>query len=283
MRHLMLPAATVLGLFLATAAQAQRIEDVVPRDLYTEALRQDGNSVAICYNARAMTAGFEAALAEAIGAVLLVDVKLTDMGDGRIPTHPLDYRLPYLPESLFVLLAEQCDAIMGYVLARTAPDWVLLTRPYLSTGNLLVTRDPALNSIEDLPLDQKIGSRSLALSDNRLSAFLQSRPADRRWQRYTYYDNQKLLDRLNDGTIAAAVIWEPALYVSTEGEPEAKGYKVLPLPFPDRRTEIGLATRSNNTYLNAILGDAVAELISDGTLQQLIEQYHLGPTSLPRP
>lgn len=282
MRHLIAAAVTTLGLLTANAAQAQRIDDVVPRDLYTETLRQNGNSITICYNQRAMTAEFDAALADAIGAVLLVDVKLVDMGDGRIPTHPLDYRLPYLPETLFVLLAEQCDAIMGYVLSRTAPDWVLLTRPYLSMGNLLVTRDPALKSLEDLPLDQKLGSRSLALSDNRLSAFLLSRPADRRWQRFTYYDNRKLLDRLDDGTIAAAVVWEPALYFASNGDPAAKGYRMLPLPFPDRKTEIGLATRSSNTYLNSVLGDGISELIRDGTLQQLIDDYHLGPTSLPQ-
>lgn len=274
----------VTGIVLCwvASAQAQRLDDIVPRDLYTESLRRSGNSITICYNPRAMTGEFDAALADAIGAVLLVDVKLTDMGDGRIPTHPLDYRLPYLPETLFVLLAEQCDAIMGYVLSRTAPDWVLLTRPYLSTGSLLVTRNQALNSLEDLPLDQKIGSRSLALSDNRLSSFLLARPADRRWQRLVYYDNQKLLDRLDDGSVSAAVIWEPALYYATEGDPIARGYKVLPLPFPDRKTEIGLATRSNNTYLNSILGDAISELIEDGTLQRLIDEYHLGPTSLPQ-
>ena len=185
MRQLMLLATTLAGLAVTSAAEAQRMQDVVPRDLYTDQLRQNGNSITICYNARAMTAGFDIALADAIGSVLLVDVKTHDMGDGRIPTHPLDYRLPYLPETLFVLLAEQCDAIMGYVLSRTAPDWVLLTRPYLSTGNLLVTRNAAFNSIEDIPFDQKLGSRSLALSDNRLSAFLQSRPAERRWQRFT--------------------------------------------------------------------------------------------------
>jgi len=282
MRHLMLIAAMLAGLAGTTSVQAQRMQDVVPRDLYTEQLRQNGNSITICYNARAMTAQFDVALADAIGSVLLADVRPVDMGDGRIPTHPLDYRLPYLPETLFVLLAEQCDAIMGYVLSRTAPDWVLLSRPYLSTGNLLVTGNAAFNSIEDIPFDRKLGSRSLALSDNRLWAFLQSRPAGRRWQRFTYYDNQKLLDRLNDGTVAAAVIWEPALYFSTNGDPAAQGYKILPLPFPDRLTEIGLATRSNNTYLNSIFGDAISELIKDGTLQQLIDQYHLGPNSLPK-
>lgn len=282
MRRLLLPIVTGLALFWSAGAQAQRLEDVVPRDLYTDSLRQNGNAIDMCYNPRAMTGEFDAALADAIGSVLLVDVKLVDMGDGRIPTHPLDYRLPYLPEQMFIFLAEQCDAVMGYVLSRSAPDWVLLTRPYLSTGNLLITRSAALKSIEDLPLDQKIGSRSLALSDNRLASFLNARPAERRWQRLPYFDNQKLLQRVDDGTVGAAVIWEPALYYATGGDPVAKGYKLLPLPFPDRRTEIGIATRSNNTYLNSILGDAITELTQDGTLQQLIDQYHLGPTSLPQ-
>lgn len=281
-RYLALLLGVALALLGTGAAQAQRTFDIVPRDLYTDQLRQNGNSITFCYNPDGMAGAFEKELAETIGAVLLVDVALYAINNPQVRTHPLDYRLPYIPEQIFVLLAENCDAMLGYVLSRNAPDWVLLSRPYLSTGNVLVTRNPELKALTDLPLDQTIGSRSLALSDNRLSSYLRALPADKRWVRQPFYDNQKVLDRLNDGRVGAAVIWEPALYFATEGDPEAAGYHLLPLPFPDRRTDIGIATRSNNTYLNGILGEAIAELIADGTLAEMVDRYHLGPTSVPQ-
>ena len=266
----------------AVAVQAQPIVDVVPRDLYTDTLRQDGNSIAFCYNPDGMMAEFEQELAETIGSVLLVEPTLVPMPNGRIPTNPLDYRLPYLEEALFIMLAERCDVIMGYVLANSAPDWILLTRPYMSTGNLLVTRDADIASLADLPHDQRIATRSMSVSDNRLASYLNTLPKDQRWKRSTLYHNERILEQLDSGEVGAAVIWEPALYFATEGDPQAAGYHILPLPFTDRRTDIGMATRSNNTYLNSILGDAIAELIADGTLEDLIQSYNLGPTSTPQ-
>ena len=265
-----------------SAVQAQPIIDVVPRELYTDSLRQNGNSITFCYNPEGMMAGFEQELAETIGSVLLVEPKIVATPNGRVPTNPLDYRLPYLPDAIFILLAETCDVMMGYVLARSVPDWVLLTRPYLSTGNLLITRNPDIKTIEDVPHDQRIGSRSLSISDNRLQSFMAARPAEQRWKRATLYNNERVLQQLESGEIGAAVIWEPAVYFATKGDPEAAGYHILPLPFVDRRTEIGMATRSNNTYLNSILGDAVQELISDGTLDEMVQRYNLGPTSTPQ-
>nr|WP_230989551.1 transporter substrate-binding domain-containing protein [Devosia faecipullorum] len=170
---------------------------------------------------------------------------------------------------------------MGYVLASSVPDWLLLTRPYLSTGNLLITRQP-IAELADLPLDQRIGTRSMSVSDNRLQSYLSTLPQDQRWKRSTLYHNQRILEQLDSGEIGAAVIWEPAVYFATNGDPEAAGYHTLPLPFVDRRTDIGLATRSNNTYLNSALGEAIAELIADGTLADMIDEFHLGPTSLPQ-
>ncbi|NGP17217.1 substrate-binding periplasmic protein [Devosia aurantiaca] len=266
---------------IAGSVAAQPLTDVVPRDLYTDRLRQDGNSISFCYNPQGMMAEFEQELAQVIGSVLLVEPKLITMDNPRIPTNPLDYRLPFLEEAIFILLAEQCDVIMGYVLATSVPDWLLLTRPYLSTGNLLVTKLPDIATIDDLPKDQRIGTRSMSVSDNRLQAYIATLPADQRWKRSTLYHNQRLLEQMESGEIGAAVIWAPALYYATDGAPEAAGYHILPLPFADRKTEIGLATRSNNTYLNSILGDAIGELIADGTLQDLAESFNLGPDSVP--
>ena len=47
-----------------------------------------------------------------------------------------------------------------------------------------------------------------------------SLPERSRWQRHAYYNNKVLIDRLLDGTVAAAFVWEPALYRAAGGKPE---------------------------------------------------------------
>lgn len=281
-RHLAALLGLIPMLLLPGLAQAQPLTDVVPRDLYTDTMRQDGNSITFCYNRNGMTAAFDQELAEAIGSVLLVEAKTVPLRSNGVPTTPLDYRLPYTAQQLFVLIAEECDAIIGYVLSRNAPEWVRLTRPYLSTGSVLVVRDPAIQRLEDLPLDQSIGSRSMSTADNRLASYLRSLPEAKRWVRRPYYSNERVLEKLNDGSTGAGLVWEPALYFATDGDPQAAGYYQLPLPFQERRTELAIATRSSNTYLNSILGEAIEELIADGTLAEMIDRHHLGPTSLPQ-
>src|SRR5690606_20714041 len=109
-----------------------------------------------------------------------------------------------------------------------------------------------------------------------------SLPETKRWVRRPYYNNERVLEKLNDGSIGAALVWEPALYFATNGDPEAAGYHQLPLPLQERRPEIATATRSHNTYLNSIPGAAIEELIADGTLAEMIDRHHLGPSSLPQ-
>ncbi|MDT8858126.1 hypothetical protein RNZ50_24450 [Paracoccaceae bacterium Fryx2] len=49
------------------------------------------------------------------------------------------------------------------------------------------------------------------------------------------------------------------------------------LPFEVKLIEIGIATRSQDTWLNTLLGDGIATLIADGTLDTLLQAHHLQP------
>ena len=77
-------------------------------------------------------------------------------------------------------------------------------------------------------------SRSMSTADNRLASYLRSLPEAKRWVRRPYYNNERVLQKLDDGSTGAALVWEPALYFATEGDPEAAGYRQLPLPFQEQ-------------------------------------------------
>lgn len=273
-------AALMLGFALmgptAALAQVQQDGSGVPRDLFTEQLRQQGNSVTFCYNPDGMMAEFEKELADAIASVLLVEPDLFALERSVLPQPPLDHRLPYQNAQMFVALAQDCDALMGFSLSPSNPDFILVTAPYMVTPTDLVTIDPAANRLEDFPEGSVIATRGLSLADNALINFL--KPQGDRWVRTSYRNNQDVLEAALGGTVAAAFVWEPALYVATGGEPALYGLRVIEdPPFTIRPLETGIATRSDNTYLNQLLTDAIAALQADGTVTALMEKHLLKP------
>ncbi|RUT31059.1 transporter substrate-binding domain-containing protein [Arsenicitalea aurantiaca] len=277
-RSAILPMAIGLAALLPPGAATGQDVQYIPRDMYVERLQREGNAITFCYNADGMMAGFELDLARAIGDALLVEVSTRPIPGTQITTPPLDHRLPLLPDQLFVLLAEDCSALLGYALSSSNPEWLSVTRPYFSSDTLLVVADPEYRTLDDVPLDRPVGARGMSMADNRLIMYLQARSADRRWHRHPYFNNEVVLERLADGTIGAGLVWAPALYVHTDGDPEAAGFHVIsPMPFPTPQVEIGIATRSDNSYLNVTLGAAIQQLLDEGTIADLLARHRLVP------
>lgn len=269
------PVAT-LALALSVWAATAAAQAPLPRDLFQERLRQQGDSLTFCLNPDAMLADFDRAVAQELGAILLIEARI-DPVKPMLATLPLDYRLPLTTDQLYLLLAEECDAFMGFTLAASGyPDWMRVTRDYLSTRMVMVTHDPAIKRLEDLPFGKAIGLRSLSAADNRLISYLLSLPADRRWQRKPYYNNEQVLAALADGSIGVAMIWEPALRHATGNDPEGAGYHIIPMPFNTDPVLIGIAIRSVDSYLQTLLSDGIKALVDDGTIDRLLAEHGFG-------
>lgn len=269
-------ALALISCFFAGTSFAQSVE-VVPRELYQERMRQEGNKLVFCVNPQGILAEFERDLAQAIGQSLLADVEFYEIGENDWPTRPLpyDYRLVLTEQQMFIMLAQECDGFLGFLLSTSNPAWLSVTRPYLSARTVLATRDEP-TALTDLPHGETIGVRMMASGDNRLIQYLAAQPEDQSWNRTPYPDNQLLLERLSDGTVAAAMIWEYGLFGATGGDPAAAGYSyTYDLPFPVDPIEIGIATRTEDSYLNGLLSDAIAALEADGTIDDLLRQNGL--------
>jgi polar amino acid transport system substrate-binding protein len=263
----------------ASLAFAQ-FEDIPPRDVYRERGRTRGNQIALCVNSAAMMASFDKALGEQIASRLLLTPNVIEIKTWH-PTEPLDYRLPLSFEEIYIEFAERCDGFMGFTLAQGYPSWLIISRPYLSTRMVLAATSPEIRKLADIPVNRPIGTRMLGIVDNQLITYLQSLPEKSRWQRLPYFNNKLLLDRLLDRTVAAAFVWEPALYRATGGNPESKGIHVIPPPFELSETELGIGLRSNDAYLATTLGQAIDSLRADGTIDGLLVEHILAPKSAP--
>jgi len=269
-------AVAVLAALLFTNAKLAfaQFEDVPPRDVYRERGRTRGDQIALCVNGAAMMASFDMALARQIASRLLLTPNVVEIKTWH-PTEPLDYRLPLSFEEIYIEFAERCDGFMGFTLAQGYPSWLIITRPYLSTRTVLAATSPEFNKLADIPVTRSLGTRMLGAVDNQMILYLQSLPEKSRWPRMPYFNNKMLLDRLLDRTVAAAFVWEPALYRATDGDPDSKGIHVIPAPFALSETELGIGLRSNDTYLATTLGQAIDTLRSDGTIDQLLVEHKL--------
>jgi polar amino acid transport system substrate-binding protein len=227
-----------------------------------------------------MMASFEKALGEQIASRLLLTPNVIALKTWH-PTEPLDYRIPLSFEEIYIEFAERCDGFMGFTLAQGYPSWLIITRPYLSTRVILAATSPEFRKLGDIPVNRPIGTRMLGGVDNQLIVYLQSLPEKSRWQRLPYFNNKMLLDRLLDRTVAAAFVWEPALYRATDGDPQSKGIHVIPPPFELSQTELGIGLRSNDAYLATTLGQAIDSLRADGTIDRLLVEHVLAPKSAP--
>ena len=263
-----------LAALLCMASSAASAQEVPPRDVYQERGRGQSNKVALCVNGDAMLASFESALARELASVLLLTPTVIEIKAWR-PTEPLDYRLPLMLEEIYIQFAERCDGFMGFTLAQGYPEWMMVTRPYLVTRTVIATNATNVRKLADVPVNRPLGTRILGGVDNQVIMYLQSLPEKSRWSRLAYYNNKVLIDRLLDGTVAAAFVWEPALYRATGGKPEAAGLHVIPSPFALYETELGIAVRAHDKFLSAMLGQAIEALRADGTIDRLLVEHGL--------
>jgi polar amino acid transport system substrate-binding protein len=258
-----------LSVVIAAEVSAQEVDDLPPRDVYHERGRSTGDKIAFCVNPASMMAPFEMALAREIAARLLVTPNVIEVKTWH-PTEPLDYRLPLAYDELYIEFAERCDGFMGMTLAPGYPAWLIITRPYVTTRTVLAATSADYLKLADVPANRALGTRMLGIVDNQLILYLQSLPEKTRWRRIPYFNNKLLLDRLLDRTVAAAFVWEPALYRATNGAPEAAGIHVIPAPFELQPTELGVGVRSNDSFLSVTLGQAIDSLRDDGSIDRLM-------------
>lgn len=257
-------------------------EPIVPHELLDNARQWDGNELRVCINAEALSSSVDRDASTIVAELLLLDVVFEDIEPYRA-TPPLDYRLALSYDDIFLRLNNDCSAFAGFTLAsRGYPDWLALTRPYLETRFVLVATNDAYRSLDDIPFeDELIGTRLLSEQDLAFATFLESRAPGRRWARSPYPDNALLIERLLDGTLGAALVWEPALLAATEGDPQGRGIHYVETGrFDPPPVRMGFAVYREDAYLRNLLDDAIQAARSEGLIVDAAERR--GVPALPR-
>jgi polar amino acid transport system substrate-binding protein len=245
----------------------------VPPHMVEEGRRMQGDRVRFCVNADGLTVDFDRELATELAQAQLLDSEIYAASAFQYSL-ALDYRPNFTEDEIYMLLADYCEAFMGFTLSSEYADWLTVGRPYLITRSVAVVASDDYTSLNDVPAGEAVGARYLSAADIQLATLLRTLPAEERWRRVSYPNNELLLERLLDGTLTAVIIWEPALAAATAGDPEEYGIRIIPsgsLRPPE--VQFVIALRARDTFLRSLLDEAVVALTEDGVVQRLLDEH----------
>lgn len=243
---------------------------VVPPEFLDETLRLDGDHLRVCIFKDRATTAFDADIAAAVADSLLL-------------THELVYipaSFPLFDDSdffyaLFLHLTNDCDMFAGISLtAGVYPDWLMATGSYYSSPFVLAVTDSAYQSLADVPTDKSVGVQMGGVADMEFLRYYTTREDSNRWTRLPYADQNLMLERLADGTIAAALIWFPDLIKYTGGDFEARGIRLAELtPLNTFAVELAFVFLGSDPFLGDMVNQAIDALSDSGVISELASQY----------
>jgi polar amino acid transport system substrate-binding protein len=257
--------AAVLLSLATTAASAQEL----PESLESQSTRLQGDQITFCLDRTATGAGLDEKVGQAIADALLVKAAFTDAPTG----FPLDAG-GYLAE-LKIVMANKCDVLLGISLQPNFPypDWATPTRPYATVPFVLAVTNKNYKSLADIPRDKLLGTALGSIGEYNFITYSLQQPENQRWRRLPYADPNLMLKRVKDGTLAGMILWQPSLLKITAGDPVAAGLRVIPAdPVPASSVQIAALVSSRDSFLRSQIDEAIGSLVSDGTIQSLLDQ-----------
>ncbi|AKR56749.1 hypothetical protein GCM10011321_43390 [Youhaiella tibetensis] len=265
-KSLFLAALMTLGTVTGALAQGGGL----PQELQHNTRRMQGDQITFCLDEQSVGAPFDHRVGEAIASALLLKAKFTRAPSG----FGLDAQ-GYLDE-LQIVMANECDVLLGISLQPNFPypEWASPTRAYAQVPFVLAVTDPSYNSLADIPKTRKLGTALGSIGEYAFITYNQQLPEADRWKRLPYADAKLMVKRLKDGTLGGIILWGPSLSRAVGGDPAKAGLRVIDTsPVAQSFVLVGALVSSRDTFLRSQIDDAIASLISDGSMQAMLDEF----------
>jgi polar amino acid transport system substrate-binding protein len=186
-------------------------------------------------------------------------------------------------DDIYGIMLEHCDLHMGFKLIPEGyPNWAAVTRAYYETQYVFVTSDPDIHALADLAPGHPIAATIGTMAHIRLVSYLMALPAEDRWPTYPMGTNDLALESLLNGTADVALVWAPSLWAKQREDAAYADFHVIdPKPLPPTTLGVGALLLSNETFLRTAVDEAITALISDGTIQSILDKYKFPATAKP--
>lgn len=241
--------------------------------------RQGGASTTYCVDETSLLADLDRRLSTELSSALLLEARIHEFRP-FYPRVAFDYGLSITSDDIYLLLKNHCDALAGIFIAENQIEpWLRTTRPVFSSRFVLVSlAEKGYGRLEDIPRGRPIGVRLGGQADMAFGTFQRARQQSDRWLRLQYNENQLLLERVLDGTLEAALIWEPALrpLLDAAGVPSDAVRVIDPGAFSPPRVDYVFAVLAEDSFLLSMLDQGIEVLQENGTLDALLAELELG-------
>lgn len=275
--------ATAAGLLSTAVALAQPSSvPWVPMDFLDLTRKLNDDDITVCLNKASALVELDRQVAQAIGDTLLLNVTFVELVSPVVP-YKYDFRIPFPERGLYLEMTNKCQALMGLRLtAGGIPEWLTVSAPYYRSRSVFAVTDATQSDFAAFDIGQAIGSRLGAPGDTQLTAYLRSMGDTGRPKRVPYPSNEILLDKIADASVSAAFIWEPALFLASDGNPEQLGIThTFDAPFASPVVEFGIAFPVQDTFLRGLFDEALRALVADDELASIISGFPIPPSLAP--
>lgn len=263
-------AACLLAVGLAGPALAQEGLEI-PGELLPAIRPMQGDRLRVCLDRSSAGAALDIAVAEAIGEALFMEVEIRP----GLANFPLTGG-GYLTE-LGILMNDSCDLMMGMA-AQPDPayaEFAAQTRSYARVPFVLAVAEAGWARLGDVPHDRMIGTALGSLAEQTYIFWAAAQAEGGAWVRLPYADPALMVRRVRDGTLGAAIIWQPALARAlaledgSAGDPAAAVHQVALDPMPEVVVEVAAIVSRRDSYLRARVDEAIDALAADGSLDAI--------------
>ncbi|MGH8676896.1 MAG: substrate-binding periplasmic protein [Burkholderiales bacterium] len=166
-----------------------------------------------------------------------------------------------------------CDIVLGLTITgddhHMRPNRLAFTRPFMSTGFVLVTQGPAkaAKTLDDIkPLNLKVGVPAYS----PISEYVQQNGISHS----TFFQNYQVIDALVRHEVDAAMIWSGSISQARLDHSDAefemdKGY----VPMPEMRWNSAWVVKEKEKELKQFIDEAFVQMLKSGEIKRIVERY----------
>ena len=166
-----------------------------------------------------------------------------------------------------------CDIVLGLAISgddhHMAPNELVFSKPFMSTGFVLVTQGPA-KSLKNL---QDAKNQNVTVGVPAYSPMAEYAEANK-IPYTTFFQNYRVIDAMVAGKINAAMIWSGAISQAKLDRPQAlfeivDGYQ----PVPEMTWNSAWVIKEKEVELQKFVNESFVNMLESGEIKQIVERY----------
>lgn len=166
-----------------------------------------------------------------------------------------------------------CDLVLGLTISgddhHMQPNRLAFTRPFMSTGFVLVTQGPA-KSIASLEQAKAQGIKVGVPAYSPMSEYAQANGIPHA----TFFQNYQVIDAMVRGEINAAMIWSGSISQARLEHPEAEFELVKDyVPAAQMRWDSAWVIKEKEVEFKRFIDESFEQMLKSGEIKRIVERY----------